>query len=139
MTWQWSMNMIKVIWRRFQKWFGTFTMLFVQRSSETVLFRHLYDYVSESIISEIQNVLVSSFSSEYLKVKADFKNASKNWEKFFSFRDNCILIGIVKLSLLRTGYFSSPANVLRSSTKTFHVNKRDFFQLNWLCNDHWIW
>ena len=51
-------------------------------------------------------------------------------EKKFFFSDNIILIGIVKLSLLRTGYISSAFNVLRSSPKILHVNKRDFFQLN---------
>ena len=60
----------------------------------------------------------------------DFERAAKNWEKVFCFWDNCIWIGIVKLSLLRTGYFSSVANVLTSSSKILHVNKRDIFQLN---------
>ena len=61
----------------------------------------------------------------------DFERAAKNWEKVFCFWDNCIWIGIVKLSLLRTGCFSSEANVLRSSPKIWHVNKRDFFKFNW--------
>ena len=60
-------------------------------------------------------------------------------EMFFFYYDNYIWIGIVKLSLLRTGYFSSAANVLTSSPKIFHVNKKDFFQLNWLGSDEWIW
>ena len=38
-------------------------------------------------------------------------------------------IGIVKLSLLRTGYLSSPANVLTRSPKIRCVNKRVFLQL----------
>ena len=42
-------------------------------------------------------------------------------------------------SLLRTGYFSSAANVLRSSPKVLHVNKRDFFQLNSLGRGQWVW
>ena len=72
------------------------------------------------------------------KFHLDFKNAVKNSEKVFCFRDNCIWIGIVKLSLLRTGYFSSAANVLTSSTKILHVNKREFFQLHRLGSDQWI-
>ena len=35
-------------------------------------------------------------------------------KKAFCFWDNCISIGIVKLSLLRRGYFSSAANVLQA-------------------------
>ena len=45
LTFQRSMNMIKVLWRWFQKWLGTFTMLVVEGYSETFLFRHLYHYV----------------------------------------------------------------------------------------------
>ena len=94
---------------------------------------------SESVISKIQNLGGSSFFKKYLKFNLDFKNAAKNSEKVFCFWDNCIWIGIVKLSLLRTGYFSSAANVLTSSPKIWHVNKRDFFQLNFLGSDRWIW
>ena len=92
----------------------------------------------ESVISEIENLWGWSFFPKYLKYKLDFKNVAKNWENHFCFGDNCIGIGIVKLSLLRTGHFSSAANVLTSSPKTLHVNKRDFFQLNWLGRDQWI-
>ena len=80
----------------------------------------------ESVTSKIQNLWGSSFYSKCLKFNLDFKNAAKNWEKVFCFWDNCIWIGIVKFSLLRTGHFSSAANVLTSSRKIWHVNKRDF-------------
>ena len=60
-------------------------------------------------------------------------------KKFLFFQDRCIWIGIVKLSLLRTGYFSSAANVLTSSTKIWHANnKGDFFQLIFFVTDQWI-
>ena len=59
--------------------------------------------------------------------------------KDFVFLDNWIWNGIVKLSLLRTGYFSLAANVVTSSRKIWHVNKRDVFKLNWLESDEWIW
>ena len=94
---------------------------------------------SESVTSKIQNLWGSSVFSKYSKFTLDFKNAAKNSEKVFCFWDNCIWIGIVKLSLLRTGYFSSAANVLTSSPKICHVNKRDFFQLNFLPSDQWLW
>ena len=48
-------------------------------------------------------------------------------------------IGIVKLSLIRTGYFSLAANVLTSTTKILHVNKRDFVQHNFPGSDQLIW
>ena len=92
-----------------------------------------------SLILELKKLWGSYFSSKGAKFDIDFKNRGKNWEKLFSFSDNCISIGIVKLSLLRTGYFSSAANVLTSSPKIWHVNKRDFFQLNFLGSDRWIW
>ena len=45
LTWQWSLNIIKMLWCRFQQCFGTFTMLLVKGSSETILFRHWSDHV----------------------------------------------------------------------------------------------
>ena len=36
-------------------------------------------------------------------------------------------------------HFSSAANVLASSPKIWHVNKRDFFEHNLLSSDKWIW
>ena len=90
---------------------------------------------SEYVISEIQKLWGSSFFSNCTKLNLDFKNS----EKSFFFWENCISIGIVKLSLLWTGYFSSAANVLTGCPKIFHVNQRNFFQLNWLGSDHWKW
>ena len=133
------MNMIKMVWCKFQQCLGTSAMLLVEVCSEMGLFRHLSNHVSR--VDNFQNTKAMRviFFSKCLKFKLDFKNAAKNWEKVFCFWDNCIWIGIVKLSLLRTGYFSSAANVLTSSPKILHVNKRDFFQLNFLGSDPWIW
>ena len=133
------MNMITVLWCRFQQSLGTFTILFVETSSETGLIRHLSDYVFRVRSFGNTKAVRIIFFSKSSKFKLDFRNAAKNLEKFFSFSDNWISIGILKLSLLRTGYFSSVANVLTSSPKIWHVNKRDFFQLNWLGSDRWIW
>ena len=52
---------------------------------------------------------------------------------------NFIWIGMVKLYLLRNGYFSLAANVLTSSPKIWHVNKRRFRPVNWFGSDQWIW
>ena len=122
------MNMIMVLWCRFQQCLGTFTMLLVEGSSETGLFRHLSDYVFGVRNFEITKSMRASFLSKCSKFHLDFKNAAKNGEKVFSIRDNCMWIGIVKLSLLRRGYFSSAANVLTSSPKICHVNKRNFLE-----------
>ena len=92
----------------------------------------------EVVISGEKNLLGSSFSSKYWEFNLDFKNSAKNSEKFFCFWDNIIWIGIVKLSILRRGYFSSAGNVLRSHPKIWDVNNRDFFQLNWLASDQLI-
>ena len=87
----------------------------------------------------MQNLRRSCFYSKILKFNIDFKNGAKNWENGFCFRDNCIWIGIVKLSKLRTGYFSSAGNVLPSSPKILHVNKRNFFEHNFFASDKWLW
>ena len=79
------------------------------------------------------------FFSKCSKFNLDFKNAAKNSEKVFCFIDNYIWIGISKLSLLRTGYFLSAANMLTSSRKNCHVNKRDFSVHNLLASAQWIW
>ena len=104
-----------------------------------VIFRHLSDHrFGVRNFGNTKSMRVMFFS-KYLKFIVDFKNATKNWENVFCFWDNCFWIGIVKLSLLRTGYFSSAANVLTSSPKILHVNKRNVFQLNWFGSDQWIW
>ena len=93
----------------------------------------------ESLTSKIQNLWGSSLFSKCLKLKLHFKNAAKNLGKVFCSWDNCIWIGIFKFSLWRTRYFSLAANVLTSSLKILHVNKRDFFQLNFLGSDRRMW
>ena len=79
---------------------------------------------SESVISEIQNLWGPSFFSKCSNFNLDLENGAKNGEKLF---------------LLRTGYFLSAANVLTRSPKIWHLNKRDFFQLNWLSSGQWLW
>ena len=105
--------------------------------------RYSFDFYlttfSETVISEIQNLWDSSFFSKNLKFFLDSKNSAKNWKKVSCFWDNCIWIGIVELSLARTGYFSSAANVLTRCPKIWHVNKRNFSHVNWLGLDQWTW
>ena len=53
-----------------------------------------------------------------------------------NFWDNGVCIGCVNLSLLRREYLSSAVNVLTNSYKAVHLSKTDFFQVNYLKNDH---
>ena len=128
-----------MLWCRFQICFSIFTILVVEESSQTGLFKHLSDYVFGVHKFRKTKSIRVIFFSRCLKFDLDFKNAAKNCEKFFWFSDIFIWIGIFKLFLLRTRYFSSAASVLTSTPKISHVNKRDFFQLNWLDSDQWIW
>ena len=131
----WPINMIKLLWFRLEQCLGTFTILLVEASSERRLFRHLSDYVFSVRNSENTKSMSVIFVSKCLKFNIDFKNSQTDSEKISGFLDNCIWIGIVNLSLLSTGYFSSAPNVLTSSRKILHVNKRDFFQLKCLDSD----
>ena len=60
---------------------------------------------------------------------------NKKIRKSFLFGENCVLIGCVKLSLLRREYLSSAVNVLTNSYKALRLTKTDFFRLNYLPND----
>ena len=111
-------------------------MLFVQGSSENILFRHWSGHAFGVRNFGNTKSMRVIFSLESLKFFIDFKNSAKNWEKVLCFWDNCIWIGIVKLSLLRRGYFSSAANVLRTSPEIYNVKNKDIFDdktLTW----HW--
>ena len=130
---------MKLKWWKFEPCLGTFTKVLVDGSSDTWLFRHLSNYVFRvRNFGNTKAVRVIFFFQLY-KIEFRFQNSAKNSEKSFFFWENCISIGIVKLSLLWTGYFSSAANVLTGCPKIFHVNQRNFFQLNWLGSDHWKW
>ena len=43
---------------------------------------------------------------------------------------------VLILSLLRREYLSSAVNVLTNTYKALHLSKIDFFQVNYLQNDH---
>ena len=133
--WHWPMNMIKVLWYRFQQCLVTCTILLVEGSSETSIFKPLSNTFSESLISELQKLWGSCFFHKCSKFNLDFKNSDEISENIFCFWDNCIWIGIFKLSLLSTGYISSVANVLTSSPKIWRGNKRKFFEHNFLASD----
>ena len=145
LSWHWSINMIKLLPWRVQGYFGPFIMLLVEGSSETRRLGHLSNHVfgvrnfgnkkiyEGHIFSQnVQNLLKIS---KYSKFNLDFKNAPKKWEKVVCFWDNGIWIDVLKLSLFRTGYLSSAANVLTSGSNVWHVNKREFFLLKCFDSD----
>ena len=122
-----SISMIKLFWCQFQQCFGQFTMLLFEGSSERELFRHLSNHVfGARNIRNKKSIWGSTFHPKYYEFKLDFKNAAKYWENVFYFRDNCIWVGIFKLSLLRTGYLSLAANMFANSRKIWHMAKKDF-------------
>ena len=133
------MSRINILWCRFQQCSSNFTMLLIEGSSETRFFRHLSDHVFGVRNFGNTKSLRDIFCSKIFKTHCTFQKCSKKLRKYFYFWDNCILICIVILPLLTTGYFSSAANVLRSCPKVLHVNKRDIFQLNWLWSFQWLW
>ena len=114
-------------------------MLLPEGSSQAALFINSSDYVFGVRHFGNTKSLSVIFSPKYLKFNIDFKSLAENWEKVFCCWHNWMWIGIVKLSLIRTGYFSLAANVLTSTTKILHVNKRDFVQHNFPGSDQLIW
>ena len=75
---------------------------------------------------------LSTFFWKYSKFNLDFENAEKNWEKVFSFWDNCMWMGCFNLSLLGRGHLSMGLIVLTNSLKLFQISKNDILQLNCL-------
>ena len=88
---QWSINMVKELSLTFQQSLGAFTKLLSEGSLETGLFRHWSNkvFLGPSFRKYISNE-GHLFFKKCSKFMVDFKNAERNWEKFFSFRDNCI-------------------------------------------------
>ena len=133
------MNLIKSLWCRFEPCLGTFTMLLLEGSSEAGLFRHLPNHVLRIRSFGNTKAVRVIFFSKMFKIESRFQKCIQKLREVFCLWDNCFWIDIVKMSLFRTGYFSSAADVLTSSSKIWHVNKRDFFQLNWFVSDWPIW
>ena len=103
-----------------------FTMLLAKGFSQGGFFDIYLTTCLESVISEIQNLWGPSFFKKHFKFNLHYKNAVKNWEKVFFFWDNCIWIGIIKLSLLRTGYIWLAAQDLICQSERLFLN-----QLTW--------
>ena len=79
------------------------------------------------------------FFWECSNFNVELKNLKSNSEKWFCFWDKCIWIRCIKLPVLRKEYLSFSVNVLTNSLKISYLTKSDYFQLNYLHSDQWIW
>ena len=131
----WSMNILKVLWFRFQQCLGPFSMLLFERSSETE-FLHIYlTTVFQARHFGNMSAMRVIFSRKCYKFHLHVKNAEKSWQKVFPFRDNCIWNRCVKLPLLRREYWWPAVNVLKNSPKILPLTMRGFFEFNCLHSD----
>ena len=67
-----------------------------------------------------------------MKLIVDFQNAGKNPENVFSFWDNCMWMGCIKLSVFGREHVCTALIVLTNSLQLLHITKRDFLELNCL-------
>ena len=114
-----------MLWLRLKQCFRPFTMLSLERSSETRLFRKLSNHhFLESVISEIHQLGGSSFFKDvqYLiyisKIHRQIQKTSAVSEISAS---QLVALG----SLLRRQCLPWTVNVLTNSLKTFYVIKRE--------------
>ena len=111
-------------------------MLLVEGSSEAGSFRQYSNHVFRSL--EFRKYIsyeghpFFQFLQNLIWISKMQKKIDKN---VFHLLDNCICIGCVEISLLKTGFLSLAVNMLTISPKILHITKRDFFQLNFLHSD----
>ena len=111
---------------RFQQCLGPFTMLLLVRSSETGLFRHLFNYAFWSpYFRQFISYEVHMFF-KCSKFNLDLENGKNKREKVCCFLDNWIWIGCVKLTQWRREYLPSAVKVLTNSSKILHSLRETF-------------
>ena len=81
----------------------------------------------------------SHLSLRIIKFWCRFEKRTQKFGKIFRFSDKSIWIVRIESFLLRRENLPSAVNVLTKSLKTLHVTKSNFFQLNYLYSDQWIW
>ena len=120
------------MWCRFQQYYCPFPFLLVNGSFERRFFRHLCNHVfGVRNFGNTESMRVIFFFRNFQDLIYISKLLQKMEKNVFCFWDNCISIGIVKFSLLRTGYLTLAANVLRSSPKILIVNKLTHLPWKW--------
>ena len=105
---------------------------FAKGNRKQDFYTYIYPRFSQAVAWEINKLWASSFFWKYSKLNLDFENKVKNREKVFSFWDNCMWMGCIKLSLLWRERLSTALVLLTNSLKLFHISKRDFLPLNCL-------
>ena len=90
---------------------------------------------SESVTSKIHQPWGSSFFENIRNFIYILKNAKKDWENFFLFRDDCISIGCINFSLLILEGLWTTVSLLKNSRKILPITKRDFSELSCLHRD----
>ena len=73
------------------------------------------------------------------KFDIDSRNGTRDSEKGFAFKYNCIWILDDKFSKSRTGYLSLAVNALLNATKISRITKGDIFQISFSHSDEKIW
>ena len=130
--------MVKELALRLNQCFDPFTMLPVDGSSQTGLFRHLFTHVFRDPYFRKYISFEGHICLKIFKVWCRFWKCTKKSKKKFCFCDKYIWIVYIELSLLRREYLSSAVIVLTKSKKTLHVSKSDSFRMNYLQSDQWI-
>ena len=123
----WSLNMIKTLSLRLNQCFCPLTILSLERSSETGVFRHLSKHVFRGRYFRKYIRYEGHLFFEMFRIYCRFEKRRKKSEKIFCFWDKCIWIVCIHLSLLIREYLSSAVNVLRKALKKIQVSKSDFF------------
>ena len=85
LTWQWSFDMIKVLWCRFQHCCDMFTMLLVEGFSQTRFFRHLSDHVFGARNFGKTKSMKVIFFFKLFEIYCRFEKSSKKFRKSFLF------------------------------------------------------
>ena len=119
--------MVKVLSFRFQQCLVSLTRFLF--SPEMGVIRHWSNFLfGVRNFGNTPVMRVTFFFWKCSEFNLYFKFSEKNSEKYYCFWDNCIWIGCVKLSLLRTEYLPSALNVLTKSLQILNITSRDFLK-----------
>ena len=127
--------MVKVLSLRFQQCFGPISMLLVEGSSETELFRLWFNQVFRTTKVQKYITYEGHLFFENFQNEIEISKIPKKISKKFFFWNNSFSICCYKLCLLRREYLSSAVNRLTNSPTILDITQRDFFNLNCLHRD----
>ena len=94
-----------------------------------------FTVINKLVFSQIHQLWRSSFLWNFSKFYLHFENSQKDWEKAFSFFDNCISIGCVNLSIKKRKFVTGGKCVNKQSEDfTYYKEKRFPTQLPSHCS-----